>query len=109
LAEVYSPIASELYNIAFMSCWKILNDKDKEKILKNFFNAINSQTAPRIILQTILNLAEFMEHDENTDMKIFSASTLARLAEKCNAYAKALYYWEIEFENDPLSAYETLI
>lgn len=45
-------------------------------------------------LQTILNLAEFMELDENGDIKLFSSKTLATIAEKCNAYAKALYYWE---------------
>jgi hypothetical protein len=42
-----------------------------------------------------------MELDENTDIKLFSAKTLADIAEQCNAYAKALYYWEFEFENDP--------
>jgi hypothetical protein len=26
IAEVYSPIASELYNVAFLSIWRILND-----------------------------------------------------------------------------------
>ena len=42
-----------------------------------------------------------MEHDENTDLKLFAPATLAKLAQRCNAFAKALYYWEIEFENDP--------
>jgi FKBP12-rapamycin complex-associated protein len=26
IAEVYSPIAAELYNVAFLSIWRILND-----------------------------------------------------------------------------------
>ena len=86
-----------------------MTDKDKEQIMINLMKAIKSQSAPRVILQTILNLAEFMEHDENTDIKLFNASTLANLAEKCNAYAKALYYWEIEFENDPEATFEVLI
>lgn len=81
LAEVYAPIANELYNIAFVSCWKIMNDKGKEKIMENYLNAIKSPSKPTIVLQTILNLAEFMELDENTDIKLFSASTLARIAE----------------------------
>jgi hypothetical protein len=35
-----------------------------------------------------------MELDESEDIKLFSAKTLAGIAENCNAYAKALYYWE---------------
>jgi serine/threonine-protein kinase mTOR len=27
IAEVYSQIANELFNVAFASCWYILNDK----------------------------------------------------------------------------------
>ena len=109
VAEVYAPIATELYNIAFVSCWKIMNDKGKEMIMENYLNAIKSASKPTIVLQTILNLAEFMELDESTDIKLFSASTLARIAEQCNAYAKALYYWELEFDNDPRTTIELLI
>ena len=86
-----------------------MTDKGKEKIMENYKNAINSKNKPTIVLQTILNLAEFMELDETTDIKLFAASTLARIAEQCNAYAKALYYWEMEFENDPKSTIELLI
>lgn len=109
MAEVYAPIANELYNIAFVSCWKIMNDKGKELIMENYLNAIRSPSKPTVVLQTILNLAEFMELDENTDIKLFSASTLARIAEQCNAYAKALYYWELEFDNDPRGTINLLI
>ena len=33
VAEVYSPIASELYNVAFLSIWKILSDNQKNLIM----------------------------------------------------------------------------
>lgn len=59
--------------------------------------------------QSILNLAEFMELDENADIKLFSAKTLAKIAENCNAYAKALYYWEQEFDSDPRGTIQLLI
>ena len=101
LAEVYSPIATDLCNYAFVCVWKIMTDKHKEMVMKNFLIAINAPNTPPQILQALLNLAEFMEHDENTDLKLFAPATLAKLAQRCNAYAKALYYWEIEFENDP--------
>eukprot|EP00349_Pseudokeronopsis_sp_Brazil_P007546 CAMPEP_0202966260 /NCGR_PEP_ID=MMETSP1396-20130829/10593_1 /ASSEMBLY_ACC=CAM_ASM_000872 /TAXON_ID= /ORGANISM="Pseudokeronopsis sp., Strain Brazil" /LENGTH=115 /DNA_ID=CAMNT_0049689903 /DNA_START=33 /DNA_END=380 /DNA_ORIENTATION=+ len=50
LAEVYAPIATELYNIAFVSCWKTMNDKVKEKILDNYMNAIKSPNKPTVVL-----------------------------------------------------------
>ena len=107
LAQVYDPIANELYNMAFSSCWKILNDKQKEYIISNLYRAIESPTTPVIVYQTILNLAEFMEHEENALPML--TSTLGSLAEKCNALAKALYYREIEFESNPTNVIEALI
>ena len=65
IAEVYSPIAAELYNVAFLSIWRILNDMQKNQIMKSIQNSIHSQVQPRNVLQTILNLHEFMELDEN--------------------------------------------
>jgi len=50
-----------------------------------------------------------MELDESEDIKLFSAKTLATIAENCNAYAKALYYWEQEFDNSPKETVEKLI
>ena len=42
------------------------------------------------ILQSLLNLAEFMEHD--VEALPISLSILAELAQKGHAYAKALHY-----------------
>ena len=47
------------------------------------------------ILQTLLNLAEFMEHDPSGGLPI-DIPILADLALKCRAYAKALHYKERE-------------
>lgn len=62
--------------------------------MTNIINAISltnqGNNAPVNILQTILNLAEFLEREE--ELKLFTASTLADLAQQCNAGAKALYY-----------------
>ena len=107
LAQVYDPIATELYNMAFASSWKILNDRQKEYIISNLYRAIESTTTPSVIHQTMLNLAEFMEHEENSLPML--TSTLSTLAEKCNALAKALYYREIEFESNPANIIEYLI
>ena len=41
--------------------------------------------------------------------KIFDERKLAITAEKCNAYAKSLYYWEIDFQNDVPNTIEKII
>ena len=48
------------------------------------------------ILQTLLNLAEFMEQCRDGDLPI-DISILADLALRCRNYAKALHYKEQEF------------
>lgn len=99
IAEMYPQLANELYNIAFDSVWQNLNDKHKELMISHLTNAINPKSAENIplsILQTILNLAEFMQHDKE-GLQIDNL-TLAKLAERCMAFAKALYYREQEFE-----------
>jgi FKBP12-rapamycin complex-associated protein len=59
------------------------------------------------VLKTILNLAEFMEHD-NQGLQL-DITSMANLAEKCNAHAKALYYREFEFHFCPDESIESLI
>jgi len=108
LTEMFAPLATELYNIAFVSCWRNMQDADKGKIMEAFTNAIKSQTKTNQVLQTILNLAEFMELDEISDI-MFGSKTLADIAVKCNTLAKALYYWEKEFENNPQETIKLLI
>lgn len=100
LTEMYAPLASELYNIAFVTCWRNMQDAEKSKIMEAFSYAHKSQTKTTQVLQTILNLAEFMELDEISDI-MFGSKTLANIAVRCNTLAKALYYWEKEFENNP--------
>lgn len=108
LTEMYEPLASELYNIAFVSCWRNMQDVDKSKIMDAFNFAHKSSTKTPKVLQTILNLAEFMELDEISDI-MFGSKTLANIAVRCNTLAKALYYWEKEFENNPKETIKLLI
>ena len=90
------PNSLELFNAAFVSCWSDLYDEDKNSMIKFLESAFDSNTIPTEVLQVLLNLAEFMEHD---DHKLFDARTLGKLAYKCKAYAKALHYKEVEFHN----------
>ena len=60
----------------------------------NLEAVFNNSVIPVEVLQILLNLIEFMEHD---DQKLFNARRLGEVAQKCKAYAKALHYKEIEF------------
>ena len=106
-AGVFDFIAKELYNVAFVSCWSILPSDKRETMTRFLSVAISSRRIPVNILQRILSLFEFMEHDR---MRIqIEINDLGDLAEKCQAYAKALYYREQEFDEDPVNSINTLI
>ena len=58
------------------------------------------------VLQALLNLAEQMEHNEQPipiDLR-----TLAEVSRSSQAFAKALHYWELQFDINPESAVEPL-
>ena len=100
-------IAKELYNVAFVSCWSILPQKESETIAKELKVAISAKNMPVNILTRILSLFEFTEHDRGgVQLEI---SELGELAEKSQAFAKALYYREQEFEDNPRKAINSLI
>lgn len=108
LASVYLPLARELFNSAFVSCWNELHEQFQDELIQNIENAIKSENVPPDMLGSLLNLAEFMEHDDKAlpiDIRV-----LGREAGRCHAYAKALHYKELEFLQDQSSgAVEALI
>ena len=101
LASAYQPLARELFNAAFVSCWGELYDQFQDELVRSLEMAITSPNIPPEILQTLLNLAEFMEHDDKA--LPIDIRTLGLYATKCHAYAKALHYKELEFISDPLT------
>ncbi|PHH92079.1 hypothetical protein CDD83_9015 [Cordyceps sp. RAO-2017] len=108
LASVYLPLARELFNSAFVSCWSELYEQHQDELIQNIESAIKSENVPPDLLGLLLNLAEFMEHDDKAlpiDIRV-----LGREAARCHAYAKALHYKELEFLQDQSSgAVEALI
>lgn len=108
LASIHSPIARSLFNSAFVSCWTELYDQYQEELVRSIETALTSPMIPPEILQILLNLAEFMEHDDKAlpiDVRI-----LGMYAGKCHAFAKALHYKELEFNAEQnASAVEALI
>lgn len=108
LASVYYPLARELFNAGFVSCWTELYDQFQDELVKSLETALTSPNVPPEILQTLLNLAEFMEHDDKP--LPIPIRTLGSYSTKCHAYAKALHYKEVEFHSNPsTSVIEALI
>ncbi|KAL9635499.1 MAG: hypothetical protein Q9164_003418, partial [Protoblastenia rupestris] len=96
LASVYPPVARDLFNSAFASCWPELYDQYQEELLRSFETAFTSPHIPPEIVQILLNLCEFMEHDDRA--LPLDIRELGRYASRVHAYAKALHYKELEFE-----------
>jgi len=107
LAQTNPGMARELFAAGFVSCWSELDDALQEQLVRSLEAALASPTIPPDIVTTLLNLAEFMEHDEKA--LPLDTRTLGALAQKCHAYAKALHYKELEFQTTPHSAVEALI
>ncbi|KAI9920631.1 hypothetical protein PsorP6_000181 [Peronosclerospora sorghi] len=99
LASVYQPLARELFNASFVSVWPHLSSSTQDNLIRSLESAFQSPNLPSEILQTLLNLAEFMEHDDQSlpiDIRL-----LGSLADKCHSFAKALHYKELEFNTNP--------
>lgn len=95
LAAVYNPLAKELFNAAFVSCWTELYDQYQDELVRSIETALTSPNITPEILQLLLNLAEFMEHDDKA--LPIDIRTLGAYAARNHAYAKALHYKELEF------------
>ncbi|KAK9286670.1 hypothetical protein L1049_015071 [Liquidambar formosana] len=115
LAQSQPFVGRELFAAGFVSCWAQLNETSQKQLVRSLEMAFSSPNIPPEILATLLNLAEFMEHDEKPlpiDIRLLGA-----LAEKCRAFAKALHYKEMEFEGahskkmdaNPVAVVEVLI
>jgi len=124
LAQVYEPLAHDLFNAAFAAVWTVFGTPParnggsagmtaikgaeyRELLVQALMQALQSQHLPKDILQNLLNLAEFMEHDDKPlplDLRVLGEKAL-----KIQAYAKALHYKEIEFKTEPENTIEALI
>ncbi|XP_030508478.2 serine/threonine-protein kinase TOR isoform X2 [Cannabis sativa] len=115
LAQLQPFVGRELFAAGFVSCWAQLQEHSQKQLIRSMEMAFSSPNIPPEILATLLNLAEFMEHDEKAlpiDIRLLGA-----LAEKCRAFAKALHYKEMEFEGarskkmdaNPVAVVEALI
>ncbi|KAL5537169.1 TOR1 [Sanghuangporus sanghuang] len=95
LVGEHPPLARALFNAAFLSCWTELYDQYQEDLVRAIETAITSPTIPTELAHRLLNLAEFMEH-EDRPLPIENR-TLGEYALTFHAYAKALHYKELEY------------
>ena len=108
LAGLYQSLAKDLFNSAFVSCWPELFEQYQEELIRSLEIALTSPSIPPEILQILLNLCEFMEHDDRA--LPIDIRTLGQYAGRNHAYAKALHYKELEFEEEKTpSTVEALI
>ncbi|VEU23256.1 DEKNAAC104384 [Brettanomyces naardenensis] len=99
LATVYPPLAKGLFNCAFASCWNELHIQYQGELAQALCMALSSPNSSPEIHQTLLNLTEYLEHDEKSlPIRI---QTLSQYAQRSHAYAKALHYKELEFIQEP--------
>lgn len=107
LAQVYEPVANELFNAAFLSCWDNLENSARDNLVDQIELALKSPKIPKDLLQVFLNLVDFMEHDDKPlpiDIRV-----LSNVAIRCQANAKALRFKELEFRTVPEDCIEKLI
>jgi len=108
LAQTYSQLPRDLFNAAFVSCWTELSESLQSELIHSLEQALMVPDLPEIT-QTILNLAEFMEHCDKGPLPL-DPQLLGERAMHCRAYAKALHYKEDEFHKGPNShVFEALI
>lgn len=109
LAQNHDKLLRDLFNAAFISCWQVLSDPQRNELTRSLIQALEVKDIPEIT-QTILNLAEFMEHCDIKCKLPISTPILGTRAMDCRAYAKALHYKEDEFkEKQEPQVFESLI
>lgn len=88
LAQNYPTLLRDLFNAAFVSCWTELSDEMNDELAASLQQALEVQDMPEIT-QTILNLAEFMEHCDKEQLRKktlkIDPKLLGRRAMECRA------------------------
>jgi phosphatidylinositol kinase/protein kinase (PI-3 family) len=107
LANKYRPLARDLFNAAFFSCWAELFDRYQDDLIHNLEIALKANNIPQKVVHSLLVLVEFMEQDDK-GLPI-DTHVLSDAAERFHAFAKALHYKEVEFQSTPDKTVDALI
>lgn len=73
-----------MFNAIFLACWSELQESQQTELADSLQQALTTQNIPEIT-QTLLNLAEFMEHSEKVCINLFSISlqVLKNVCDSC--------------------------
>lgn len=63
-----SVVHRDLFNAAFLSCWSELSEDQQDELIRSIELALTSQDIAEVT-QTLLNLAEFMEHSDKVSFR----------------------------------------
>eukprot|EP01117_Protostelium_nocturnum_P017160 TRINITY_DN6939_c0_g1_i1.p1 TRINITY_DN6939_c0_g1~~TRINITY_DN6939_c0_g1_i1.p1 ORF type:complete len:1242 (+),score=321.13 TRINITY_DN6939_c0_g1_i1:131-3727(+) len=107
IANEYPPIAKELFDCSFASCWVGLSPPKQMNVVMIIEKVVDNPNCPQELMQAILNLAESMDRD-STPLNL-RPNILAQIAERCQAHAKALHIQEEIFKTDPAAAIDSLV
>lgn len=99
LADVYHPLAYNLMNTAFVSCWPELYPHYQDDLVRSIETAFDAAEVPDDVVMRLLNLAEFMEHDDKA--LPINIRLLGQKAYHFHSYAKSLHYYEAMFLSEP--------
>lgn len=64
-----SAVNRDLFNAAFLSCWSELSEDQQDELIRSIELALTSQDIAEVT-QTLLNLAEFMEHSDKVSTEL---------------------------------------
>lgn len=69
----FALVDRDLFNAAFLSCWSELSEDQQDELIRSIELALTSQDIAEVT-QTLLNLAEFMEHSDKVCVEATSLS-----------------------------------
>jgi len=99
LAQVYPPLARELFCAAFLCVWSELTPIHQANLINALKLAFKADTSESL-LQELLTLTSFMEHADQSSRGLpIETQSLSDLALRCRSYARALFYREREYMN----------
>lgn len=91
VVQVQPGMARELFAAGFVSCWAELEEGMREALVRSLEAALASPSIPAEIVTTLLNLAEFMEHNEkklplDTRQALLLHCVPVRLSPPCSSW-----------------------
>ncbi|CAL6073648.1 Kinase [Hexamita inflata] len=111
LSQISQRTARELFNYAYYSFSSDVNITSDMRTAVNstLRNSLLSKSIPKDIVQQMLDLVEFLEHNGENIVSALYEVKLGNISETCYAYARCLRYRESEYQSAPQSTMDILV